>query len=99
MSFNPDSTKHAYEVVFSRKKNNIRYRSITFNNLLVERVQSQKRLGLTLDSRLNFSEHISSILSIVNNLTTALRKLQTVLPRHPPLTIYKAFCKTSFRLL
>ena len=82
MSFNPDSTKPAHEVIFSRKKN-INYSLITFNKLPVKCVQSHKHLGLTLDSKLNFNEHISSILSIVNKLTAVLRKLQTFLPRHP----------------
>ena len=92
MSFNPDSTKPAHEVVFSRKKN-IHYPPILFNNLPVKRVQFHRHLGLTLDSQLNFNEHISSTLSIVNKLTAVLRKLQTVLPRHSLLTIYKAFIR------
>ena len=52
-----------------------------------------RHLRLTLDSQLNFNEHISSTLSIVTKLTAALRKLQTVLPRHSLLTIYKAFIR------
>ena len=59
MSFNPDSTKPAHEVVFSRKRC-INYPPITFNKLPVKRVQSHKHLGLTIDTKLN------SILSIVN---------------------------------
>ena len=94
MSFNPDSTKSAHDVVFSRKKDKIHYPPITFNNLPVKCVQSHKHLALTLDSKLNFNEHISSILSIVNKLTAVLRKLQTVLPRHSLLTICKAFIRS-----
>ena len=81
-----------HEVFFSMKKN-IHYRSITYNKLPVERFQSRKHLGLTLDTKLNFSEHISSILTIVNKLTAVLRKLQIALPRHFLLTIYKAFIR------
>ena len=92
MSFNPDSTKPAHEVVFSRKKN-IHYPPILFNNLPVKRVQFHRHLGLTLDSQLNFNEHISSTLSIVNKLTAVFRKLQTLLPRRSLLTIYKAFIR------
>ena len=55
MSFNPGRTKPTHEVVFSFKKNNIHYPPITFNKLPVKRVQSHKHLGLTLDSKLNFS--------------------------------------------
>ena len=92
MSFNLDSTKPAYEVVFSRKKY-IHYPPITFNNLPVKRVQFHKHLGLTLDSKLNFNEHISSIFSVVNKLTPVLRQLQIVLPWHSLLTIYKALIR------
>ena len=80
MSFNPDSKKPAHEVGFSRKTY---YPPILFNKIL----------GSTLDSQLNFNEHISSTLSIVSKLTAVLRKLQTVLPRHSLLTIYKAFIR------
>ena len=93
MSFNPDSTKPTREVVFSRKKNNIDYPPITFNKLPVKRIPSHKHLGLTLNSKLNFKEHISSILSKVNKLTPVIWKLQNVLPRHFLLTIYKAFIR------
>ena len=92
MSFNPDSTKQAHEVVFSRKKT-INYPPILFNNLPVKRIQLHRHLGLILDSQLNFSEHTSSTLSIVHKLTAVLRKLQTVLTRHSLLTICKAFLR------
>ena len=49
MSFDPDSTKPAHEVFFSRKEN-IHYPPILFNNLTVKRVQFHRHLGLTLDS-------------------------------------------------
>ena len=77
----------------SVEKQNIHYPPITFNKLPVKRVQSHKHLGLALDSKLNFNEHISSILSIVNKLTAVLRNLQTVLPKHSLSTIYKAFIR------
>ena len=92
MSVNPDSTKPAHQAVFSRK-NNIHYPPITFNKHAVKRVQSQKHLRLKLGSKLNFKEHISSILSKVKKLTVVLRKLQTVLPRHSLLILYKTFIR------
>ena len=75
------------------KKNNIHYPPITFNKVPIKRVQSHKNLGSTLDSKLNFHEDISSVLSNVNKLTAVLRKLKTVLPRRSLLTIYKAFIR------
>ena len=63
------------------------------SNLPVKRVQFQRHLRLTLDSQLNFNEHTFSTLSIVNKWAAVLRKLQTVLPKHFLLTIYKAFTR------
>ena len=66
---------------------------IEFNSVSVKRVQAHKHLGSTLDLKLNFDEHISSILSQVNKLYAVLWKLQTVLSMHSLLTIYKAFIR------
>ena len=60
---------------------------LQFNAVPIESVQSQKHLGLILESKLDVHEYISSILSKVNKLTAVLRKL--FLPRHFLLTIYK----------
>ena len=61
MSFNPDPSKQAQEVLFSRKIQNTCHRSIYFNNKSVKQVPSQKHLGLILDSKLNFQEHLQNI--------------------------------------
>ena len=53
----------------------IHYPLITFNKFPVIRVQSHKHLRLTLDSKLNFNGHMSSIWSKVHKLTVVLRKL------------------------
>ena len=54
MSFNPDPSKQAQEVIFSRKGQNPNHDSIYFNNNLVNQVHSQKHLGIHLDAKLNF---------------------------------------------
>ena len=59
MMFNPDLTKQAGEMIFSRKTKNrftLVFHLIAFclkNNM------SQKHLELTLDVKLNFVEHIN----------------------------------------
>ena len=83
MSFNHDSIKAAHEFVFSQYIYiyiiYIIYYIIyiyifitlrlylTFNNIPVKHFHSHKHVRLTLDSKLNFDEHISSILHKVNN--------------------------------
>ena len=59
MLFNPDASKQAQEVVSSRKKNRSNHNDIYFNNMLLNRKNTQKHLGLYLDAKLSFSEHIN----------------------------------------
>ena len=54
MLFNPDPTKQAQEVLFSRKKNTQNHPTLSINNIQVERASSRKHLGLKLDERLSF---------------------------------------------
>ena len=46
-----------------------------------------------LDNKLNFSEHLKTIFQRINNPIVLLRKLQTLLPRAPLITIYKLFIR------
>ena len=57
---------------------------------------AQKHLGLVLDSKLTFNEHIKHILSKVNKSIGLLRKFQPVLPRSSLFTIYKIFILSHF---
>ena len=52
--FNPDSTKQAQELVFSRKLHSPKHPDLYFNSLVVENVKTQKHLGLKLEEKLNF---------------------------------------------
>ena len=58
MSFNPDSTKQTQKVLFSRKMVKPSHPLIWFNNLPVQNVSSQKKLGIILDEKLNFESHL-----------------------------------------
>ena len=93
MSFNPDPTKQAQEVIFSRKTTKKIHPKIFFNNIPVSKADSQKHLGLHLDSKLSFDIHIKTILTKVNRTIGLLRKFQQVLPRPSLITIYKAFIR------
>ena len=63
--FNPDPSKRAQEVIFSRKIQKTCHPSIYFNNKSVKQVPSQKHLGLILDNKLIFQEHLQNILTKV----------------------------------
>ena len=49
MSFNPDPSKQAQEVIFSRKTKKEYYPPLAFNNNNVLETNSQKHLGVVLD--------------------------------------------------
>ena len=80
MSVNPDPSKQAQEVIFSPKHQKISHPSIHFNNNPIESVSSQKHLGIILETKLIFQEHIKNILTKVNKTIGLLRKLQNTLP-------------------
>ena len=88
MSFNPDPSKPAQEVIFGRKLKKVPHPSITFNNNPLSLCPAQKHLGLVLDSNLTFNEHINHILSKVFD--------QSVLPRSSLLIIFKIFIRSHF---
>ena len=59
MIFKPGSSKQSQEVPFQKKKKKIKVDPIiSLNNVQVERVSYQKHLGILLDEKLNFKQHI-----------------------------------------
>ena len=69
------------------------FQKIFFNSIPVSKADSQKHLGLYLDSKLSFDIHIKTILAEVSWTMDLLRKFQQVLPRPSLITIYKAFIR------
>ena len=76
MSFNPDPSKQAQEIIFSRKTKKISHPSLGLNNSIVSQTPYQKYLGIFLDARLTFEEHLKVITTKVNKTIGLLRKLQ-----------------------
>ena len=93
MSFNPDTTKQAQEIIFSRKKNNTSHPSLYFNNTPIQRKSVQKHLGLFLDEKLSFLEHIDEKIKKLTVGVNLMRKLNLLLPRSSLLTVYKCFVR------
>ena len=93
MSFNPDISKQAHQVVFSRKRSLVSHPSLTFNNIPVAQTSSERHLGMHLDKKLNFEEHLNKVETKVNKSDGIIRKLQNVLPRSALLTVYKSFIR------
>ena len=93
MTFNPDFKKQAQEVIFSRKIRKTSHPPLAFNNNSVKQVQFRKHLGVYLDSRLDFREHLQNMFNKINKTISLLRKLQNNSPRAPLITIYKSFIR------
>ena len=92
MSFNPDPSKQTQEIIFSRKTKKIFHPSLRFNNSIVSRSPYQKHLGIFLDVRLTFEEHLRVITTKVKTIGL-LRKLQKSLPIPVLMTMQKAFVR------
>ena len=78
MSFNPDPSKQVHEVSFSRKLKKV---PAVFNNANLAQCQSQKHLGIILDSKLTFEGHYKALLSKTNRTIELLCKLQKLAPK------------------
>ena len=88
--FNPDPNKQATEVIFSHKTSHQLHPPIYFNNTTVVSQPSTKHLGMILDSKLNFSQHLSEKISKANKGIGLIKRLRYNLSRKHLVTIYKS---------
>ena len=93
MNFNLDPSKQVQEVIFSRNLLKRNHNQVYFNHNSVKQIPSQKHLGMYLDTKLNFQEHLNNALSKENKTIGLLRKLQGFLLRQSLVTVYKAFLR------
>ena len=63
------------------------------NNMLLKSKNTQKRLGLCLDAKLKFFEHINEKIKKAVKDISLIKKLSVTLPRSFLLTIYKSFIR------
>ena len=89
MSFNPDPTKQAEEILFSHKLASPNHPPIYFNGIEVKRVSDHKHLGLTLDSKLSFVKHINEKISLARKGIGIIKHLASYLPLKSSEQIYK----------
>ena len=81
MSFNPDVSKQAQEVILSRKQTKSVHADLVFNNTPVHQTHYQKHLGVYLDMKLNFKLHIKEKISKAIKGICIIKKLSNDLPR------------------
>ena len=78
MSFNPDINRQAQEAIFSRKLQKSNHLSLTFNGTSVTQSEIQRHLGMFMDLKLDFKEHMQKVLNKVIKTIGLLRKLQKI---------------------
>ena len=93
MSFNPEPSKQAVEILFSQKKIKVTHPPPFFNGTRVDKVNEHKHLGLTLDSKLTFSKHINDKINKLRKLLGVLKFLSSYLPLHTLIQIYKMYIR------
>ena len=92
MSFKPDRLKQAQKEIFSCEITKINHQTLIFNDNPVDQVALQKHLGMFLDCKLNFEEHLKTIVNKIKTMGV-LRKFQNFLSRKSLLTVYKSFIR------
>ena len=93
MNFHLDPLKQAEEVIYSRKRNKPHHLDIIFNGNPVKKSSYQKHLGIFLDSKLDFDEHIKGVVHKTSKFIGLIRKLRNFLPRPSLLQISKSFVR------
>ena len=64
--------------------------SIGISGTMLERVDTFKYLGLTIDQNMTWSGHIESLVSKANQRIGLLRRVKHLLQRHARITLYNA---------
>ena len=93
MFVNPDKFK---AFVIDEKRTNYTNEKIQIRNEDIQIVPSVKLLGITIDDRLNFNEHISSICKSAANQLNALVRLKTFLASNERKVLVNSFILSNF---
>ena len=95
LSFNPDPTKNAKEVIFSKKKKKFLVLMLTYflTISLIEQDTTQKHLRLRLNNKLTSQYHVNKKIKKAMKEISLLQKIQSILTRTSLLTVYKSFIR------
>ena len=92
MSFNPDSSKQAQKIKFSREKwSHHTHPNVYFNIIPVSSTSVHNYLGILLDDKLSYEHNLKFVLKKVSKAVNLLREFQQDLLRQSLITIYKLF--------
>ena len=94
MKFNPDITKQAIEVIFSHKRKKPLHPSISFNGIPVKREPETQHLGVILDEKLNFRNHIIDKIKVATKGLGLLKFLSKFMSRDKLNLMYKMYVRS-----
>ena len=80
MSFNPDLSKQAQEVIFSKKRLEVHHPNLYFDGSIVQNSSTQKHLGIILDEKLSFNQHLRYVIDKTSKSIGVSRKLCFYIP-------------------
>ena len=93
MSFNPDVSKQAQKVIFSKVTKKLFHPTVLFNNIPLQHSTVQKHLGVYLDEKLNLNTHITEQIGTTSKEIGVIKNLFKSLPTNVLLTIYESFVR------
>ena len=96
MEFNPDPTKQAHEVPFSQKISSPIHPPLVFNDTVVSKVTEHTHLGLTLDRKLSFINHITEKIKIARKGISLIKHFSQYVPIKTLDQIYKLLVRPHF---
>ena len=91
VTFNPQKTKSLYVSL----KNNLNPPRLIFDGHYLDNIDSHKHLGLELNSKLTWKNHIDSITSTADKKLNLLTHLKHTLDRQTLLIMYQSFIRPS----
>ena len=93
MVFNPDITKQAVEIQFSRKRTPTRHDELSFNGIPVKKVKETKHLGMVLDEKLSFTSHIGDKITKAKKELGVMKHIKKWVPFFTLVTYYKMWIR------
>ena len=98
MNFNPHPSKQAQEVLFSRKLYKVSHTKLLFNNADDPQANSHNYVGVVLDSKLMFHDHLDIAFTKVRKTIDLLRKLNSILFFRPYLDCGVVLYEQAFNI-
>lgn len=93
MSFNPDPSKQAKEVIFSTKTSKKQHPPLIFNDCQLVSEGSHKHLGMILDEKLSFTEHVRAAIIKAKRGIGIIRFLSKYVSRDVLDQMYKLYVR------